>query len=59
MGGGWHGNGGDGWIRILEFLPDGKTVKVKTFSPMFAISPSTKHLAWDREDYNEFTFELD
>lgn len=59
MGGGWHGNGGDGWIRILEFLPDGKTVKVRTFSPMFAISPSTKHLAWDAADYNEFTFELD
>lgn len=59
MGGGWHGNGGDGWLRILEFLPDGKTVKVRTFSPFFAISPSTNHLAWNREAYNEFTFVLD
>ena len=59
MGGGWHGNGGDGWLRILEFLPDGKTVKVRTFSPFFAISPSTNHLAWNRETYNEFTFVLD
>ncbi|QEC51761.1 calcineurin-like phosphoesterase family protein [Anseongella ginsenosidimutans] len=56
--GGWHGNGGDGWLRILEFLPDGKTVLVKTFSPFFAISPSTRHLAWRTESYDEFSFEL-
>lgn len=59
LGGGWHGNGGDGWLRILEFLPDGKTVKVKTFSPFFALSPSTRHLAWRTDDYDEFTFTLD
>jgi len=59
MGGGWHGNGGNGWLRILEFLPDGKTVKVRTFSPFFAISPSTWHLAWSTEVYNAFSFELD
>jgi 3',5'-cyclic AMP phosphodiesterase CpdA len=58
LGGGWHGNGGDGWIRILEFLPDGRTVKVKTFSPLFAISPTTQKYAWSRELYNEFTFDL-
>ncbi len=59
MGGGWHGNGGDGWLRILEFLPDNKTVKVKTFSPFFAISPSTQHLAWRTETYDQFEFSLD
>ena len=59
LGGGWMGNGGDGWLRILEFMPDGKTVKVKTFSPFFAISPTTQKLAWDKADYNEFSFELD
>ena len=31
MGGGYEGNGGDGWIRILEFLPDGRTVLVRFF----------------------------
>lgn len=56
--GGWHGNGGDGWLRILEFLPDGKTVLVKTFSPFFAISPSTRHLAWRKSELDEFSFEL-
>ncbi|HRP58643.1 metallophosphoesterase [Agriterribacter sp.] len=59
MGGGWYGNGGDGWLRILEFLPDGKTVKVKTFSPFFAISPTTQQFAWRTAPYDEFEFQLD
>lgn len=59
LGGGWHGNGGDGWLRILEFLPDRKTVKVKTFSPLFAISPTTQQFAWETAAYNEFTFVFD
>ena len=45
LGGGWEGNGGDGWLRILEFLPDGRTIKVRTYSPLFGISSLTKHLA--------------
>ena len=53
-GGGWHGNGGDGWLRILEFLPDQKTLKVSTFSPLFYISPSTRHLSWRQESYDQF-----
>lgn len=59
MGGGWFGNGGDGWLRYLEFLPDGKTVKVKTFSPLFAISPATQNLAFKKEKNQEFEFSLD
>ncbi|MGV8093093.1 MAG: metallophosphoesterase [Mangrovibacterium sp.] len=53
-GGGWHGNGGDGWLRILEFLPDQKTIKVHTFSPLFWISPSTRHLAWRTESFDRY-----
>ena len=45
LGGGWEGNGGDGWLRILEFKPDGKTVSIKTYSPLFGISPTTKQFA--------------
>src|SRR4051812_3387155 len=26
--------GGDGWIRLVEFLDDGKTVRVRTYSPI-------------------------
>ncbi len=59
LGGGWMGNGGDGWLRILEFMPDNKTVKVKTFSPLFAISPTTQKYAWRTESYDEFSFEID
>jgi hypothetical protein len=57
LGGGWYGNGGDGWIRLLEF--DGNQVKVSTFSPFFAISPSTRHLAWGDGPFKSFIFELD
>jgi hypothetical protein len=57
-GGGWHGNGGDGWLRILEFMPDKKTVVVKTFSPYFAFSPTSIHQAWRNETYDNFRFEL-
>ena len=59
LGGGWHGNGGDGWLRILEFMPDGKTVKIKTFSPLFAFSPTTRQFAWRTEPHDEFTIVLD
>ncbi|MEC3879828.1 metallophosphoesterase [Parapedobacter sp. 10938] len=58
-GGHIHGNGGDGWLRILEFFPDNKTVKVKTFSPFFGSSPSTRHLAWKTDDRNEYEFVFD
>ena len=58
LGGGWHGNGGDGWLRYLEFMPDGTTVKVETFSPFFAISPSTRNLAWRTSAADEFVFKL-
>ena len=52
-------NGGDGWLRLLEFMPDKKTVKARTFSPFFAASPSTCHLAWKTDARNEFTFTID
>jgi hypothetical protein len=38
----------------LEFKPDGKTISVRTFSPMFAISRLTQHLAWRTAEYDEF-----
>ena len=53
-GGGQVGNGGDGWLRILEFHPDGKTVKFRTFSPLFAASPTTQQFAWKKNARNEF-----
>ena len=56
IGGGWHGSGGDGWLRLLEFMPDKKTIKARTFSPLFAISPSTRHLAWKHDKLSEFSF---
>ena len=55
----WHGNGGDCWLRILEFLPDGRTVSVRTFSPMFALSPVTCDKAWRTAGYDQFTFDME
>lgn len=59
MGGGHRsGNGGDGWLRILEFLPD-NSIHVKTFSPFFGISPSTQQMAWKNDVRNDFVIKFD
>jgi hypothetical protein len=58
-GGGRIGNGGDGWVRILEFFPDNKTVKVRTFSPLFGISPTTQQHAWKKDARNEYTLKYE
>lgn len=55
----WHGNGGDCWLRLLEFLPDGKTISVRTFSPLFALSPVTKDKAWRTESWDQFKFTVE
>ncbi len=59
LGGGWSGNGGDGWIRVLEFKPDGKTIKVGTYSPLFGISPVTRQFARKTDANNDFEFIID
>jgi len=43
-------NGGDGYMRLLEFLDDGKTVQVRTYSPTLD--------RWLTNDRNEFQVEL-
>jgi hypothetical protein len=43
--------GGEGYLRILEFLPDGKTVHVKSYSPLY-----DKYLS---DAGNQFSFRLD
>lgn len=43
------GNGGDGWMRLLTFEPDGVTLTVRTFSPLkldAGKSPWWNHPAW-------------
>ena len=58
-GGGFSGNGGDGWLRLLEFMPDRKTIKATTFSPFFFGSTSTRRQAWKTDERNCFTFTLE
>lgn len=59
LGGGWEGNGGDGWLRIIEFLPDGKTIHFRTYSPLFGISPLTRHLSSLKDSLSDFYFVID
>ena len=59
LGGGWGGNGGDGWLRMLEFTPDMKHVKAYTYSPFFAQNPETAEKAFETSDFNAFEFEID
>lgn len=43
------GNGGDGWMRLLTFEPDGVTLTVRTFSPLktdAGKSPWWNHPSW-------------
>lgn len=54
----WDGNGGDCWLRILEFKPDGETISVRTFSPLFALSKHTKHLAWRTDKFDQFEIKI-
>ena len=56
---GWDGNGGDGWVQILEFYPDGKTISVRAFSPLFGASQKTYHLAWEKSPANCFKFQIE
>ena len=34
-------------------MPDGQTIQVKTFSPLFALSPLTSDKAWRTESYDQ------
>jgi hypothetical protein len=43
--------GGEGYFRLLEFLPDGRTVRVKAYSPLY-----DKYL---QDAANQFSFDLD
>jgi len=42
--------GGQAYMRLLEFLPDGKTVQVRTYSPATRKTKNSK--------LEEFTFTL-
>ena len=46
----FESNAGNGWIRVVEFLDDGTTVRVRTFSPY--------HDLMKTDVANEFTFQI-
>ncbi|MGI5832808.1 MAG: metallophosphoesterase [Thermoguttaceae bacterium] len=59
IGGGWDGNGGDGWLQLLEFNRDLTHVHVRTFSPLLSISPVSRSERWLRNEKCEFEFNIE
>ncbi|MBE6425036.1 MAG: serine/threonine protein phosphatase [Planctomycetaceae bacterium] len=59
LGGGFGGNGGDGWLRLIEFTPDMKHAKAYTYSPYFAQDPETAEKAFETSPINAFEFEIE
>lgn len=50
--------GGEGWVRLLEFLPDGTTAHVRTYSPYFANDGDPDTSPWRSDPQNDFFFQL-
>ncbi len=43
--------GGKGWLRLMEFLPDGKTIQVRTYSPVLD--------QYNTDPQHQFLFKID
>ncbi len=54
----YDGHGADGWVRVLEFDPDGETVRVSTFSPYLFMSMDSKARSRPKNEKNEFSFKI-
>ncbi len=54
----WAPKGGNGWVRLLEFMPDGKTVHVKTYSPYLERTLEDGSKAWETGKDMQFDIEL-
>lgn len=52
-------NGGDGWIRLLEFLPDGHGIHVRTYSPWFDNDGNEDTAAWRSGPDDDFMLEIE
>lgn len=40
-------NGGNGWMRLLQFLPDGKTVRTRDYSPLLDLTCTMQDRCYD------------
>lgn len=54
----WAPRGGEGWVRLLEFLPDGKTLKVWTLSPYLMRKSDDENSGWPTEPDMRFSLEI-
>lgn len=54
----WAPRGGEGWLRLLEFPPDGKTLKVWTISPYLERKSEDPAAGWPSPPDMRFTLSL-
>jgi hypothetical protein len=54
----WAPRGGEGWLRLLEFLPDGKTLKVWTVSPYLERKSEDPAAGWPTSPGMRFSLTL-
>lgn len=54
----WAPRGGEGWLRLLEFLPDGETLKVWTISPYLERTAEDPSAGWPTTPEMRFSVEL-
>lgn len=49
-----RGNGGDGWLRLIRFVPSERQIRIRTYSPVlnrFETDPNSQFtVAWDLPD---------
>lgn len=42
-------NGGNGWMRLLQFLPDGRTVRTRDYSPILDLTCTMRDRSYDMD----------
>lgn len=50
--------GGHGWLRLLEFQPDGETVFIRTFSPFYAMDKDKNTSPLLNEKWEQFSINI-
>lgn len=50
--------GGHGWLRLMEFQPDGETIVFRTFSPFFAMDGDDATAPLMEDEWEQFTINV-
>ncbi|KAF0095505.1 MAG: metallophosphoesterase [Puniceicoccaceae bacterium 5H] len=50
--------GGHGWMRLMEFQPDGETIKFRTFSPFYAMDKDEETSPYQEGEWEQFSVNI-